>query len=110
MNLRRFLEATGRGSCATILSFARKPMSAIVIIPTYRERENLPDLLELIWKSAPDLDVLIVDDHSGDGAPGYLKSRPEYGQRLHLLERRNKDGLARAYLAGFDWALAQPYE
>lgn len=85
-------------------------MSAIVVIPTYKERENLPELLDLIWRSLPEIDVLIADDHSGDGAPDYLKSRPEFGSRLFLLERHAKDGLARAYLAGFEWALQRPYE
>ena len=85
-------------------------MSAVVVIPTYKERENLPELLDLIWTSSPDLHVLIADDESGDGTPDYLKSRPEFGSRLFLLERRTKEGLARAYLAGFDWALQRPYD
>jgi dolichol-phosphate mannosyltransferase len=85
-------------------------MNAIVVIPTYKERDNLPELLDLIWKSSPDLNVLIADDASGDGAPQYLKSRPEYGTRLFLLERSDKEGLARAYLAGFEWALQRPYD
>jgi len=85
-------------------------MRAIVIIPTYKERDNLPELLDLIWKSSPGLNVLIADDSSGDGAPQYLKSRPEYGTRLFLLERHLKEGLARAYLAGFEWALQRPYD
>jgi dolichol-phosphate mannosyltransferase len=80
-------------------------MRAILIIPTYTERENLPELLELVWKGAPNLTVLIVDDYSGDGTPEYVKSRPEYGENIFLLERKTKEGLARAYLAGFDWAL-----
>jgi dolichol-phosphate mannosyltransferase len=84
-------------------------MRAVVVIPTYKERENLPELLELIWKSCPDLHVLIADDFSGDGAPNYLKTRSEYGTSLFVLERRDKQGLARAYLAGFDWALQRDY-
>ena len=85
-------------------------MVAIVVIPTYKERDNLAELLDLIWKSSPDLNVLIADDYSNDGAPQYVKSRPEYGSRLFLLERHTKEGLARAYLAGFDWALQRPYD
>jgi dolichol-phosphate mannosyltransferase len=85
-------------------------MSSIVVIPTYKERDNLPELLDLIWKGLPELNVLVADDHSGDGTPKYLKSRPEYGVRLFLLERKNKEGLARAYLAGFEWALQRPYQ
>jgi dolichol-phosphate mannosyltransferase len=85
-------------------------MSAIVVIPTYKELDNLPELLDLIWRALPSLDILIADDHSGDGAPEYLKSRPEFGQRLFLLERKKKEGLAHAYLAGFDWALERPYQ
>jgi len=85
-------------------------MSAIVVIPTYKERDNLPELLDLVWKSLPGLNVLIADDYSNDGAPQYLKSRPEYGSQLFLLERNTKEGLARAYLAGFEWALQRPYD
>jgi dolichol-phosphate mannosyltransferase len=85
-------------------------MSAIVVIPTYKERDNLPELLDLIWKALPELYIRIADDHSGDGAPEYLKNRPEYGARLFLLERKNKEGLARPYLAGFEWALQRPYQ
>jgi len=85
-------------------------MSAIVVIPTYKERENLPELLDLIWKSLPSAHVLIADDYSGDGTPEYLKSRPEYESQLFLLERKNKEGLARAYLAGFAWVLQRPYD
>ena len=85
-------------------------MHAVVVIPTYKERENLPELLELIWRNCPDLHVLIADDFSGDGAPRYLKSRPEFGRTLFVLERRDKQGLARAYLAGFDWALQRDYD
>jgi dolichol-phosphate mannosyltransferase len=85
-------------------------MRAIVIVPTYKERDNLPELLDLIWKSSPELDVLIADDYSGDGAPQYLKSRPEFGTKLFLLEREKMEGLARAYLAGFEWALQRPYD
>ena len=85
-------------------------MNAIVIIPTYKERENLPELLEVIWKNSPELNVLIADDYSGDGAPEYLMARAEYGAKLFLLERRLREGLARAYLAGFEWALKRSYE
>lgn len=85
-------------------------VSAIIVIPTFKERENLPELLDLIWKGLPEIHVLIADDSSGDGAPEYLKGRPEFGSRLFLLERINKEGLARAYLAGFDWALQRPYQ
>lgn len=85
-------------------------MRALVVIPTYKERDNLPELLGLIWKSLPDLDVLIADDFSGDGTPDYVKNRPEFGSQLFLLERTTKEGLARAYLAGFAWALERPYD
>ena len=85
-------------------------MNALVVIPTYRELDNLPELLDLIWKSSPGIDVLIADDYSGDGTPEYLKARPEFGSKLFLLERKIKDGLARAYWSGFDWALQRPYD
>ena len=85
-------------------------MRAVVVIPTYKECENLPELFELIWKAVPDLHVMIADDQSGDGAPAYVKSRPEFGTKLFLIERAVKDGMARAYLAGFAWALEARYD
>lgn len=90
---------------------ASHPMSDIlVIIPTYNERENVSDLVELVFALPEGFHILIVDDNSPDGTAGVVKALiPEYKNRLHLLERAGKLGLASAYIDGFKWALAKGY-
>ncbi|MDQ3667706.1 MAG: glycosyltransferase, partial [Acidobacteriota bacterium] len=77
-------------------------MQAVVVIPTYNERENLAQLVEKIWQHANDLHVLVVDDNSPDGTGKIADelSRKNPG-KLFVLHRRNKDGLGRAYVEGF---------
>lgn len=86
-------------------------MQAVVVIPTYNERENIGPLVEKIWQHANDLHVLIVDDNSPDGTG---KIADELSQKnpgkLFVLHRRNKDGLGRAYVEGFKHALQKDYE
>ncbi|PTX97593.1 dolichyl-phosphate beta-D-mannosyltransferase [Verrucomicrobia bacterium LW23] len=86
-----------------------EPNSTLVIIPTYAERENLVEVTERLWNAAPDLHILIVDDASGDGTPEWLRTQPQFGSTLHLIERDGKQGLATAYIKGFQWALARPH-
>lgn len=82
----------------------------LVIIPTYNERENLPRIVPLVLDQDPEIDVLVVDDGSPDGtgevADELARALPE---RVHVLHREAKDGLGKAYLAGFRWGLAQNY-
>jgi len=60
---------------------------------------------------APGFDVLIVDDNSPDGTAGIVRSiQPEFNNRLHLLERKEKNGLGTAYIAGFKWCLQRSYD
>ncbi len=82
---------------------------ALVVIPTYQERCNLPELLEGIHRADSALHILVVDDHSGDGTPAYVRSLDGFGQTVFLMERKCKEGLSQAYLAGFDWALQRDY-
>ena len=86
-------------------------MPALVVLPTYNERENLEPMVGAILGQAPDLDVLVVDDNSPDGT-GQLAERLATGHpaRVHVLHRDGKRGLGTAYLAGFAWALARGYE
>ncbi len=76
----------------------------LVVVPTFRERENLPEFTERLWRAVPDARLLLVDDASGDGSPGWVRAHPKYDQQLFLLERAGKLGLGTAYLAGFEWA------
>lgn len=85
--------------------------SYIVIIPTYNERENAENIIRKVMSLAPGFDVLIVDDNSPDGTAGIVRSiQPEFSNRLHLLERKEKNGLGTAYIAGFKWCLQRNYD
>lgn len=81
--------------------------SALVIIPTYNEAENLEPIVRRVLAS--DVDVLIVDDASPDGT-GALADRLAEDPRVSVLHRLTKDGLGPAYLAGFDHGLARGYD
>jgi dolichol-phosphate mannosyltransferase len=82
----------------------------LVIIPTYNERENIVLLLPEIRKIAPDAHILIVDDNSPDGTSQCAKELGRGIGHVHVLDRTKKEGLGRAYLAGFDWALQRDYD
>lgn len=82
---------------------------AIVVIPTYNERENIGRLIEALRRVLPSLDVLVVDDHSPDGTAELVRSMARDDTRIHLLEREGKLGLGTAYCAGFRWALERGY-
>jgi dolichol-phosphate mannosyltransferase len=84
--------------------------SILVIIPTYREYDNLGEFTHELWVAFPGASLLVVDDASQDGTPGWVQSQPQFGRQLFLLERPAKLGLATAYLDGFRWALGKPYD
>lgn len=86
-------------------------MSTLVILPTYNEKENLAELISAILNSYPNIHVLIVDDNSPDGTgkiAGALVRK--HSDKVFVLHRLRKEGLGRAYLAGFNWALGRDYE
>jgi dolichol-phosphate mannosyltransferase len=82
---------------------------AVVIVPTYNERQNLPRLIEQVLAQDPRLDVLVVDDNSPDGTGELADEIAAQEPRVHALHRERKLGLGTAYLAGFRWALARDY-
>ncbi|HVO23947.1 MAG TPA: polyprenol monophosphomannose synthase [Candidatus Margulisiibacteriota bacterium] len=84
--------------------------SALVVVPTYNERNNLPRLAERILAQQPQFDILVVDDNSPDGTGAVADEIARAHPALHVLHRPAKQGLGRAYLAGFKWALASGYE
>jgi len=84
-------------------------MSNLVIIPTYKERENIDSLVKAIYNLPVEFDILIIDDNSPDGTADLIKSLQPSFSNLHLLERPGKMGLGTAYLTGFDWALEKGY-
>lgn len=83
----------------------------LVIIPTYNEIENIERMVETVMALEKRIDLLIVDDNSPDGTGQTVKNLQEkFSERLHLLERTEKNGLGTAYIAGFHWALDRDYQ
>jgi len=85
------------------------PERILVIVPTYNEAQNLPLIVPEVLKQDPRLDILVVDDNSPDGTGEIAARMAQSESRLHVLHRPAKEGLGRAYLAGFRWGLAQGY-
>ena len=82
----------------------------LVITPTYNERDNLPTLVQRVFSQPVALDFLIVDDNSPDGTGKLADEIAAREPRLKVFHRQVKDGLGRAYCAGFKWALERDYE
>ncbi|MDF1502627.1 polyprenol monophosphomannose synthase [Roseisolibacter sp. H3M3-2] len=82
---------------------------ALVIIPTYNERENVVRIVEQVLAQDARLDVLVVDDNSPDGTGRIVDELSATNARVHALHREKKLGLGTAYLAGFRWALDRGY-
>ena len=85
-------------------------MSNIVIIPTYKEKENIEAMVKAISCLPVKFDILVIDDNSPDGTAGIVKGLQISYHNLHLIERSGKMGLGTAYLTGFDWALEKGYD
>jgi dolichol-phosphate mannosyltransferase len=84
-------------------------MSNIVIIPTYKEKENIEAIIKSISSLKTSFDILIIDDNSPDGTAGIVKDMQPAFPNLHIIERPGKMGLGTAYVAGFKWALENGY-
>jgi dolichol-phosphate mannosyltransferase len=86
-------------------------MRAVAVIPTYNERENLNELVLQIRQQCPGLHILVVDDNSPDGT-GVLADElaAAHPGEVAVLHRERKQGLGRAYVAGFEYVLAQEYD
>jgi dolichol-phosphate mannosyltransferase len=82
----------------------------LIIVPTYNERDNLPRMAVKLLSLPVGVDVLVVDDNSPDGTGNIADELAVKNPQLHVLHRAGKEGLGRAYLAGFKWALEQGYE
>ena len=83
---------------------------AVVIIPTFNERENLPRIVPLVLEQDPRLEVLVVDDNSPDGTGELAEALASAEPRVHVLHRSGKLGLGTAYVAGFRWALEHDFD
>src|SRR5260370_31406150 len=82
----------------------------LVVVPTYNERENLPPLSQRLLALPAPVDMLVVDDNSPDGTGKIADELAVKHPSIHVLHRTEKNGLGRAYIAGFKWALEQGYE
>ncbi len=82
----------------------------LIIVPTYNERDNLPALVQRIMEQPAVLELLVVDDNSPDGTGQLADEIAAKNPLMHVLHRAEKNGLGRAYCAGFDWALQRDYE
>ncbi len=84
-------------------------MSNLVIIPTYKEKENIVLIVEAITALPVKFDILVIDDNSPDGTGDLVKEMLPTHPNLNLIEREGKLGLGTAYITGFKWALERDY-
>ncbi|TDG95001.1 polyprenol monophosphomannose synthase [Cardinium endosymbiont of Culicoides punctatus] len=83
----------------------------LIVIPTYNECDNIAPIIKAIFDLNMGLHLLIVDDNSPDHTAHFVKKlQPHYSGQLYLLNCSEKQGLGRAYLMGFSWALLHGYE
>jgi dolichol-phosphate mannosyltransferase len=85
-------------------------MKALVIIPTYNERENIEAMVPAVLEKDPCLNVLIVDDNSPDGTGRIADSMSQANGRVSVIHRPGKLGLGTAYITGFRFALEKKYD
>ncbi len=86
------------------------PKKAVIVVPTYNEAENVERLVNRIRTFAPEISVLFVDDNSPDGTKDVIESLQKEDPLILLLQREKKEGLGRAYIAGFKKALEEGFE
>jgi dolichol-phosphate mannosyltransferase len=91
------------------MSDPRLGAGTIVCIPTYNEAENIANIVPAVLDVLPEAHVLVADDNSPDGSGRLADEMAGRDSRVHVLHRQGKEGLGRAYLAAFAWALARPY-
>ncbi|SDE43742.1 polyprenol monophosphomannose synthase [Riemerella columbipharyngis] len=86
-------------------------MKKLVIIPTYNEKENISAIISAVFGLNEDFHILVVDDSSPDGTADIVKTlQYHYPSALHLTIRKVKDGLGKAYIHGFQWAIEKSYD
>ena len=83
---------------------------ALVVVPTYNERENIGRLITGVLSQDARLEVLVVDDGSPDGTGEIVDDIAVGDSRVHIIHRPDKMGLGTAYLTGFKWALERDYD
>ncbi len=86
-----------------------EPARSLIIVPTYNERENITVLIPRLMETVPGIHVLVVDDSSPDGTAGCVRELARSVPNVHVLVRERKEGLGKAYISGFRWALERDY-
>ena len=84
--------------------------NALVIVPTFNERQNIARIIESVLAQHPRISILVVDDGSPDGTGALVDEIAASNPRVHIIHRPRKMGLGTAYLAGFRWALERDFE
>jgi dolichol-phosphate mannosyltransferase len=84
--------------------------NVLVIVPTYNERDNIGIIIPEIRAQLPGAHILVVDDNSPDGTSQFVKDLAVETEGIFVLDRQAKEGLGKAYVAGFRWALERSYE
>lgn len=91
--------------------YPRVPLSRIIVlVPTYNERDSLPLVVQRLRAAEPDLDVLVIDDDSPDGTGAVADELAAGDPQIQVLHRSAKEGLGKAYLSGFQWAIDRGYQ
>ena len=82
----------------------------LVVMPTFNERDNLPRIVPRVLEQDPRLEILVVDDNSPDGTGRIAEQMAAENPRIHVLHREGKQGLGKAYVAGFKWGLESDFQ
>ena len=84
---------------------------SVVIIPTYNEKENIENIIRVVFGLEKEFNILVIDDGSPDGTANIVKGlQQEFDGRLFIVERSGKQGLGTAYICGFKWAIERGYD
>ena len=82
----------------------------LIIIPTYDEKDNVRPIAEALLRISPEANILFVDDNSPDGTGQIVDKMAAEDDRINILHKQGKEGLGRAYVSGFKWALEKGYD
>ncbi len=85
-------------------------MKTLIVIPTYNEKENIQAIVPAVFDQGLGVEILVVDDNSPDGTASFVKEMQKKYPQLHLLSRPGKQGLGKAYLAGFRWGIDNGFD
>jgi dolichol-phosphate mannosyltransferase len=85
-------------------------LKTIVVMPTYNEAKSIKNTIHSLFKYNPEVHLLVVDDGSPDGTASLVTEIQNTDPRVHLLNRSAKEGLGKAYVAGFKWAFEKGFE